>query len=139
MTIIYRFESEELPRLLNATGYIHLPPHGSVPSHNDDEETRTRIDFTPLRDFNLSLCLGKEWYRFPGHYLVPDGVRVEWVKSEFDGMLPGHFQETGKDGGLLDRQKGTKVVPEGLNDLNKEAPAFYVRNGTFGHLSGFHL
>lgn len=133
MTIIYRFESQELPRLLNATGYIHLPARDSPPSRYEDEESSPRIDFGPLKNFDLKLCVGKEWYRFPGHFLVPDGVRVEWIKSEFDGMLPGHFRETGMEGGLLERQKGTKVVPEGLNDLNEEAPAFYVRNITIGH------
>ena len=54
-------------------------------------------------------------------------------------MLPGHFRETGMEGGLLERQKGTKVVPEGLNDLNEEAPAFYVRYRTFlCHTSRIH-
>ncbi|KAJ3488191.1 hypothetical protein NLI96_g3010 [Meripilus lineatus] len=127
MTIVYRFETQELPRLLNATGYIHLPPPRESDSPKyDDDESSPRIDFSPLEKFDLKLCIGKEWHRFPGHFLVPDGVRVEWVKSEFDGMLPGHFVKTGKYGGLLERQKGTKFVPEGLNDLNKEAPAFYV-------------
>ena len=129
MTIVYRFETQELPRLLNATGYIHLPPPRESDSSKYDEDSSPRIDFSPLENFDLKLCIGKEWHRFPGHFLVPDGVRVEWVKSEFDGMLPGHFVKTGKYGGLLERQKGTKFVPEGLNDLNKEAPAFYVRKG----------
>ena len=133
MTIAFRLETQELPRLLNATGYITLPPPRDTPDnrHDRDDEEQPRIDFAPLGVMNVTLCLGKEWYRFPGHYLVPDGVRVRWIKSEFDGMLPGHFKETALDGGLLERIKGTSVVPSGLNDLNKEAPEFYVRTGSF--------
>lgn len=128
MTIVYRLESQELPRLLNATGYITLSPprDPSDDRHDRYDEEQPRIDFAPLKKMDITLCYGKEWYRFPGHFLVPDGVRVEWIKSEFDGMLPGHFLETAIDGGLFERMKGTKTIPGGLNDLNEEAPEFYV-------------
>lgn len=128
MTIAFRLESQELPRLLNATGHISLPPPpipGSSKQQYDDDEERPRIDYSPLKEFDLRLCYGKEWYRFPGHYLIPDGIRVDWVKSEFDGMLPGHFVPS--EGGLVERIKGTKTIPTGLNDLNRETPQFYVR------------
>lgn len=125
MTIAFRFETEELPRLLNATGHITLPAPSNVTSHDDDDE-RPRIDYGPIKDFGLRLCVGKEWYRFPGHYLIPDGIRVEWIKSEFDGMLPGHFFETKYEGGLMERVMGTRIVPHGLNDLNVESPELYV-------------
>src|SRR4051794_24559259 len=28
-----------------------------------------------------NLCLGKEWYRFPSSYFLPDGVRTKFIKS----------------------------------------------------------
>jgi len=37
------------------------------------------------------LCYGKEWHRFPSHFFVPPGMRVDFVESEFDGILPHHF------------------------------------------------
>ncbi|CAL1694092.1 unnamed protein product [Somion occarium] len=128
MTIAFRFETEELPRLLNVTGYITLPPFSETAPHSryDDEESKPRIDYGPIKNFGLRLCYGKEWHRFPGHFLVPDGVRVDWIKSEFDGMLPAHFLETKYESGLMGRVKGTRAVPSGLNDLNEEAPEFYV-------------
>ncbi|THH33402.1 hypothetical protein EUX98_g781 [Antrodiella citrinella] len=128
MTIVYRLESQELPRLLNTTGHITLPtPHDNPDNQYErHDEEKPRIDLAPLKKMDITLCYGKEWHRFPGHYLVPEGVRVEWIKSEFDGMLPGHFVATATDGGLFERMKGTKVVPTGLNDLNEEAPEFYV-------------
>jgi alpha-1,2-mannosyltransferase len=122
-TIFYLLESTELPRLLNATGLLPIPPP------NTPAEELPRIDLSPIRQFNLTLCVGKEWYRFPGHYLVPDGVRVDFVKSGFDGALPGHFgggHGGHGDGGFWWRD-GTRRAPVGLNDLNRETPEFYVR------------
>lgn len=127
MALMNHFEAFEIPRILNTTGHVYLPPPPKnkrrIPESADEEP---RIDYDLITPFNLTLCYGKEWYRFPGSYLVPDGVTVEWVKSEFDGMLPGHFRRTLREGGLMVRDQGTRVVPKGLNDLNKEEPSFYV-------------
>ncbi|KAI0078866.1 glycosyltransferase family 22 protein [Panus rudis PR-1116 ss-1] len=136
MTVAFRFETQELPRLLNATGHISLPPPpipgASSGQRYDDDEERPRLDYSPLKEFGLRLCYGKEWYRFPGHYLIPDGIQVDWVKSEFDGMLPGHFPRS--EGSLVDRITGTKAIPSGLNDLNRENPEFYVDVSTCDYL-----
>ncbi|KDQ63225.1 glycosyltransferase family 22 protein [Jaapia argillacea MUCL 33604] len=120
LSVTYSLTSVEMPRLLNVTGYLPTPP-----PHVTEEEL-PRIDLSPIKEFGLTLCLGKEWYRFPGHYLVPDGVRVEFVKSEFEGLLPGHFWEGKGRGSGLWWRRGTRVVPQGLNDLNKEEPTHYV-------------
>lgn len=130
MTIIYRFENQEVPRLLNVTGLLEtpLPPPELLEEYRkkltEKREDEPRIDISPIKNFGLRICYGKEWYRFPGHYLVPDGIRVDWIKSEFDGMLPAHFLEA--RGGLMSRALGTRHVPVGLNDLNKEEPMHYV-------------
>ena len=130
MTIIFRFENQEVPRLLNVTGLLEtpLPPLELLEEYRkklaEKKEDEPRIDISPIKDFKLRICYGKEWYRFPGHYLIPDGIRVDWIKSEFDGMLPTHFLET--EDGIWSRVLGTRRVPEGLNDLNKEEPMHYV-------------
>lgn len=64
-----------------------------------------------------TLCLGKEWYRFPSHYLLPSGVRAKFIKSEFSGLLPGEFSEAGTGFGLF---PGTWLTPPGMNDENRE-------------------
>lgn len=126
LTVAFLLETEEIPRLLNTTGHIYLPPPQPVSEYSRHDE-QPPIDLSLIKPFDLRLCVGKEWHRFPGHYLVPEGVKVDWIKSEFDGMLPGHFLQTAKEGGLLERMKGTAIVPTGLNDVNKEATEFYVR------------
>ncbi|KAF9972115.1 mannosyltransferase [Actinomortierella ambigua] len=41
----------------------------------------------------VRVCVGKEWYRFPSHYFLPQGAKLGFIKSRFDGLLPGEFLE----------------------------------------------
>ena len=70
-----------------------------------------------------NLCLGKEWYRFPSSYFLPEGLKPKFVKSAFSGLLPGQFVE-GKSGSW-DRP-GMWTVPNGMNDENREDISKYV-------------
>jgi alpha-1,2-mannosyltransferase len=84
--------------------------------------------YTPLHAPNMSkegdfLCLGKEWYRFPSHYLLPEGVRAKFIKSEFSGLLPGEFSEAAQGFGFF---PGTWLVPPGMNDQNSEDRGKYT-------------
>ena len=84
--------------------------------------------YTPLRNPGVArsggvVCLGKEWYRFPSSYHLPDGVRARFVKSEFSGLLPGAFREIKVGFGVY---PGTWLVPPGMNDENREDPGKYV-------------
>ncbi|KAJ7170207.1 glycosyltransferase family 22 protein [Mycena filopes] len=138
LSVVYAFQMDELPRLLNDTGLLPTYPPGTP------EEDIPRIDLSPVKDFNLTMCVSKEWYRFPGHYLVPSGVRVDFIKSEFDGLLPGHFGEgevkkVSWENDMLATawwnkpaswygwsRPETRNVPVGMNDLNREQPAHYA-------------
>lgn len=75
--------------------------------------------YTPLYEKGMSsegdtLCLGKEWYRFPSHYIMPKGMRAKFIKSEFSGLLPGEFAEG------QGKFSATWTVPSGMNDENRE-------------------
>ena len=70
-----------------------------------------------------TVCLGKEWYRFPSHYHLPDGIKGKFIKSEFSGLMPGEFSEAGTGFGLF---PGAWLVPPGMNDANIEDPGKYV-------------
>ena len=71
-----------------------------------------------------TVCLGKEWYRFPGTYHLPKGVKGKFIKSEFSGLLPGEFSEAKTGFGIY---PGTWLVPSGMNDENREDMSKYVR------------
>lgn len=70
-----------------------------------------------------TVCLGKEWYRFPSSYFLPSGTRARFVKSAFDGLLPGQFNETKFGFGLF---PGTWLEPSGMNDQNIGDPGKYI-------------
>ena len=70
------------------------------------------------------LCLGKEWHRFPSSYFLPAGMHAKFIKSEFDGLLPGEFKEANVGFGFF---PGTWLVPPGMNDQNIADPGKYVR------------
>jgi alpha-1,2-mannosyltransferase len=81
--------------------------------------------YTPLVETNIAndgdvLCLGKEWYRFPSHYLMPKTMRARFIKSEFSGLLPGEFAES------QGTFSGTWKVPLGMNDENREDMGKYT-------------
>ncbi|KEQ99860.1 glycosyltransferase family 22 protein [Aureobasidium subglaciale EXF-2481] len=85
--------------------------------------------YKPLRLPGVSrpgdnVCLGKEWYRFPSSYHLPDGVSAKFVKSEFSGLLPGDFSQAGKGFGLY---PGAWLTPSGMNNENREDPSKYTQ------------
>jgi alpha-1,2-mannosyltransferase len=123
ISVAFNFQTQELPRLLNVTGLLDDQRYSQL-----SEEEQPRIDLGPIRQFNLTLCYGKEWHRFPGNFLVPTGINVEFIKSEFSGLLPTHFAPSpisSAKGGLWPWPQ-THVAPAGLNDLNIEEPSYYV-------------
>ena len=84
--------------------------------------------YEPLRrseyaNLEATVCLGKDWYRFPSSYFLPRSMRAKFVKSDFDGLLPGQYNEAEVGFGLF---PGTWLVPPGMNDQNIEDPGKYV-------------
>ena len=84
--------------------------------------------YKPLRspefeNIGGSLCLGKEWYRFPSSYFLPPNMRAQFIKSDFNGLIPGQFSEKRGSLGL----PAAWQVPSGMNDENIEDPGKYVR------------
>ena len=72
-----------------------------------------------------TVCLGKEWYRFPSSFNLPHDVHPKFIKSEFSGLLPGEFSTAAA--AATDRFfPGTHVTPPGMNDENLEDPGKYV-------------
>lgn len=84
--------------------------------------------FQPLQEVDIahagsSVCFGKEWYRFPSSYFLPHDMRAKFIRSEFDGLLPGEFPDAPSPFGRLE---GASQIPSGMNDFNEEDPDKYV-------------
>jgi len=132
LDVSHHLENVELPRLLNVTSLLPPPrPHSRSDNHAYDGDEA--VDLAPIKVFGLRICYGKEWYRFPGHYLVPDGVEVKFIKSDFDGLLPRHFELSSGSEGLWKREQ-TRIAPPGLNDVNREEKSVYVDVATCDYL-----
>jgi alpha-1,2-mannosyltransferase len=76
-----------------------------------------------IGSYGDSVCFGKEWYRFPSSYHLPKNMRAKFIKSEFNGLLPGEFSEANTGFGLW---SGAWLEPPGMNDQNIEDMGKYV-------------
>lgn len=70
-----------------------------------------------------SVCFGKDWYRFPTSYFLPNDMRAKFIRSEFRGLLPGEFSEARTGFGFW---SGTWLPTMGFNDRNEEDLGKYV-------------
>lgn len=64
-----------------------------------------------------NLCVGREWYRFPSSFFLPKDVRLRFIKSNFNGLLPGDFDES------IDRLDAISAIPPNMNNLNEFDPS----------------
>ncbi|KAM9728464.1 alpha-1,2-mannosyltransferase ALG9 [Menidia menidia] len=65
----------------------------------------------------VSVCVGKEWYRFPSSFLLPQNWQLHFIQSEFKGQLPQPYPS-----GPL----ATQIIPANMNDQNLEEPSRYM-------------
>jgi alpha-1,2-mannosyltransferase len=84
--------------------------------------------YTPLTDSAVAgpgdtVCLGKDWYRFPTSFFLPRGMHAKFVRSEFRGLLPGEFSEARTGFGFW---SGTWLPTTGMNGRNEEDVGKYV-------------
>ncbi|KEI38671.1 glycosyltransferase family 22 protein [Mixia osmundae IAM 14324] len=77
------------------------------------------VDLAPLRSLNISICYGKEWYRFTGHHTIPNEVSANFIASDFHGQLPKKF-ESAIQTGWQGRQSVASKIPTGFNAVNRE-------------------
>ncbi|KAK3828426.1 MAG: Alg9-like mannosyltransferase family-domain-containing protein [Benniella sp.] len=140
--------------IIEGSGTTILPDPSSSPipssasSPSGDSLSAGSLSKTPEV---IRVCVGKEWYRFPSHYFLPEGAKLGLLKSHFDGLLPGEFQEMAVDADVLpeekkplsargkdyrpvrfdwrwsaERRPGTWSAPKSMNNQNKEAPEHYT-------------
>ncbi|XP_028322990.1 alpha-1,2-mannosyltransferase ALG9 isoform X2 [Gouania willdenowi] len=65
----------------------------------------------------VSVCVGKEWYRFPSSFLLPHNWQLQFIQSEFKGQLPQPYAFG---------PQATQMIPANMNDQNLEEPSRYV-------------
>jgi len=69
-----------------------------------------------------TVCMGKEWYRYPSSFFLPGPTwRVGFLRSEFRGQLPKYFPKASQDG-----QMPTRISSPDFNDMNNEELGRYI-------------
>lgn len=96
---------------LSRMAALHIGYSGSIKIYHHFNEINTET--------NKTLCLGKEWHRFPSHFFIPNNVQVSFIESEFRGQLPKVFDRLA--------EYPTRIIPTEMNDLNKEETSRYVK------------
>ncbi|XP_077987356.1 alpha-1,2-mannosyltransferase ALG9-like isoform X2 [Glandiceps talaboti] len=67
---------------------------------------------------NVNVCVGKEWYRYPSSYFLPeDNWHLQFIQSEFRGQLPKPYSK---------QKAATRLIPTHMNDLNLEETSRYI-------------
>ncbi|OMJ12762.1 Alpha-1,2-mannosyltransferase ALG9 [Smittium culicis] len=82
-------------------------------SKNENNENTNYSD-------NKKVCIGKDWYRFPSHFFLPDNFQLVFLKSKFDGLLPGDFVPVSHNNTITE---STSKVIRDTNCLNEFEPS----------------
>jgi alpha-1,2-mannosyltransferase len=98
---------------------------GMITAYNAPLKVMEPLQHLEMAQSGGFVCFGKEWYRFPSSYFLPNGMRAKFIKSEFRGLLPGEFPDAPSYSGLI---QGTSQIPVGMNDRNEEDLGKYVSN-----------
>ena len=71
------------------------------------------------------VCVGKEWYRFPSSFFLPEEkFTLSFLHDGPASQLPQPYS----------RERGTAVAPPNMNDQNREEPSRYVAPETCDYL-----
>ncbi|KAL7421010.1 mannosyltransferase [Cryptotrichosporon argae] len=139
--VIHHFEYRTIPTILSGLGHAPVPPPpGFV--HKAGEKVEQTWDYAPLAalDTPVTLCYAKEWHRFPGSYLVPQGIDIRWVESAFDGMMPRRWEPSSAKGSWP-REETRTIRPGRFNGANEPSsePGTYVPLERCDYLVDLHL
>lgn len=106
--------------LLQATSRIvALVTNYSAPFHVYGQLYNQEITHAPMSKFDdqetiTNVCTGREWFRFPNSFFLPENFRLKFVASGFDGILPGDFIE-----GKSNIFQTVRHIPSNMNNLNQ--------------------
>lgn len=131
--VVTHLQYTELPRVLLRAYPDTYPTLAPLIADSDADFAQAvrkhgeQIVLDKLRPANLTVCWGKEWFRYPSSYFVPSVVQPRFVKSAFAGIIPKQFAARELPGGSLFDTKATRLLATGFNDQNTEELESYVR------------
>ncbi|CAN7992185.1 unnamed protein product [Ixodes hexagonus] len=103
--------------LLSVSRTVALYRHFRAPMETYMELAPLAGNDTGSQTTPAVVCVGKEWYRFPSSFFLPDNWQLAFLESEFRGQLPKPFAQG---------PHATRIVPRDMNDQNREERSRYV-------------
>ncbi|KAG0238527.1 mannosyltransferase [Actinomortierella wolfii] len=103
---LYQHYSAPIPVYRKAYELVKVPEPGAHTTTPTATAAMTSLQ-TPKHNA-VRVCVGKEWYRFPSHYFLPEGAKLGFIKSRFDGLLPGEFLEYEDEAAIEQRMEEAK-------------------------------
>lgn len=100
-----------------------LRVYGTVSAYRAPLQIYDALNTPNASQLHSTVCFGKDWYRFPTSHFLPNDIHAKFIKSQFDGLLPGEFSEANVGFGLF---PGAYLTPSGMNDRNEEDPGKYI-------------
>lgn len=118
--IISKFKSfKKIGNLINILGILTIILLHQILSISRILSLSTNY-IAPLQVYNKlptnatgNLCVGREWYRYPSSFFLSKNLRLRFIKSNFDGLLPGDFNEN------LSKFDSISSIPLNMNNLNQ--------------------
>lgn len=86
-----------------------------VENYSTPLSVHRELSTMPLSLDTVNVCTGREWYHFPNSFFLPSNYRLRFVRSGFDGLLPGDFLEG------TELQVSTSTIPLNMNNKNQFA------------------
>ncbi|CCH61976.1 hypothetical protein TBLA_0G00270 [Henningerozyma blattae CBS 6284] len=73
-----------------------------------------QLSTTEINPTNIiqNVCTGREWYHYPTSFFLPDNMRLKFIKSGFNGLLPGDFIENTSIVNQI------RTIPQNMNNMN---------------------
>jgi alpha-1,2-mannosyltransferase len=112
---------------------LAAPPSGmEIPGLTGYPPLTARAFYSSQQEEGIRICVGKEWYRFPSAFFLPEATRADLFRTDGRraggaatvGFLQSHFR------GQLPQQylpvNGSSARGRSFNDENKEEPDRYV-------------
>ncbi|CAO3651769.1 unnamed protein product [Cunninghamella echinulata] len=130
IVILFVYSLISISRILALLTRYHAPMAVYASLWNERQDAlifpntlQEEYDTNPMKK-ELQVCVGKEWYRYQSSFFLPKDVRLRFISSEFNGLLPNTFPED------------WSMVKYSDNDSNGEKKDYYQRSRSFNVLKG---
>ncbi|WVR08923.1 hypothetical protein IAU60_005982 [Kwoniella sp. DSM 27419] len=118
--IVHHLQYKAIPSYLSELGFEPEPlPENYEPYGKEVPTPQWDLSVLETLEEPVTLCYGTEWHRYPSSFLIPQGIKVQWLQTEFDGMMPRQWEPSHKTKSMWPRSETRVIRPGRFNGDNK--------------------